>query len=65
MRRWPFADYRRLMKLAAEGRSLDEVARIMGRTPESVRRVSSRLGVSLTSQDRTISAEKKTKPDPQ
>jgi hypothetical protein len=53
------------MKLAAEGRSLDEVARIMGRTPESIRRVSIRLGVSLTSQDKTISAEKKTKPDPQ
>jgi hypothetical protein len=45
--RWSFAEERLLMKLAASGESLDGIARTIQRTPETVRRMAKRLGVSL------------------
>jgi hypothetical protein len=46
-RPWSFADDRRVIELAKASKSLEEAARIMKRTPERIRRVSIRLGVSF------------------
>jgi hypothetical protein len=46
---WSFADDRRVIELAKASKSLEEAARIMQRTPERIRRVSMRLGVSFKS----------------
>jgi len=46
-RSWSFADDRRVIELAKASKSLEEVARIMKRTPERIRKVSIRLGVSF------------------
>lgn len=44
---WSFANDRRVIELAKASKSLEEAARIMKRTPERVRKVSVRLGVSF------------------
>jgi DNA-directed RNA polymerase sigma subunit (sigma70/sigma32) len=44
---WSFADDRRVIELAKEKKSLEEVAQIMNRTPERIRKVAMRLGVSF------------------
>ena len=44
---WSFADNRRVIELAKEKKPLEEVAQIMNRTPERIRNVSLRLGVSF------------------
>src|SRR6266540_2724659 len=44
---WSFADDRRVIELAKASKSLKEAARIMKRTPERIRKVSMRLGVSF------------------
>ncbi len=44
---WSFADDRRVIELARASKSLEEAARIMKRTPERIRKVSMRLGVSF------------------
>ena len=46
-RSWSFADDRRVIELAKTSKSLEEAARIMKRTPERIRKVSMRLGVSF------------------
>jgi uncharacterized heparinase superfamily protein len=46
-RSWSFADDRRVIELAKASKSLEEVARNMKRTPERIRIVSIRLGISL------------------
>jgi hypothetical protein len=46
-RSWSFADDRRVIELAKASKSLEEAARIMKRTPERIRKVSMRLGVSF------------------
>jgi hypothetical protein len=46
-RSWSFADDRRVIELAKASKSLEEVARIMKRTPERIRKVSIRLSVSF------------------
>jgi hypothetical protein len=46
-RSWSFAHDRRVIELAKASKSLEEVARIMKRTPERIRKVSMRLGVSF------------------
>ncbi|MEH2626429.1 MULTISPECIES: hypothetical protein [Bradyrhizobium] len=47
---WSFADDRRLIELAKASKSLVEAARIMKRTPERIRKVAMRLGVSFKSE---------------
>ncbi len=49
-RSWSFANDRRLMELAKSKVSLEEAARVMERTPERIRVVSMRLGVSFKSE---------------
>jgi hypothetical protein len=44
---WSFADDRRVIALAKASKSLEEAARIMKRTPERIRKVAIRLGVSF------------------
>jgi hypothetical protein len=46
---WSFAHDRRVIELAKTKKSLEEAARIMDRTPERIRKVSIRLGVSFKS----------------
>ena len=44
---WSFADDRRIIELAKASKSLEEAAHIMNRTPERIRKVAVRLGVSF------------------
>ena len=44
---WSYADDRRVIELAKAKVSLEEAAGIMKRTPERIRKVSMRLGVSF------------------
>lgn len=46
---WSFADDRQVIELAKASKSLEEAARIMKRTPERIRVVAMRLGVSFKS----------------
>jgi hypothetical protein len=52
---WSFADDRRVVELAKAKKSLEEAARIMDRTPERIRKVSVRLGVSFKSRAKKTS----------
>ena len=45
--RWSFAEDRRLLELAANARSSEEIANLMSRPPETIRKVAIRLGISL------------------
>ncbi len=54
-RSWSFAHGRRVIELAKASKSLEDAARIMQRTPERIRKVSVRLGVSF----KTVSKKKK------
>jgi hypothetical protein len=45
--RWSFKEDRRLLKLAATSKSIEEIANLMTRKPETIRKVAIRLGVSL------------------
>jgi hypothetical protein len=47
-----FADDRRLIELAASLKSLDAIAKKLGRKPEVVAKAAKRLGVSLKSTSR-------------
>jgi hypothetical protein len=49
-RSWSYADDRRVIELANASKSLEEAARIMKRTPERIRKVAMRLGVSFKSE---------------
>ncbi len=44
---WSFKEDRRLMELAKSSVTVEEAAKRLGRKPESVRRMSLRLGLSL------------------
>ena len=44
---WSFSDDRRVIELAKASKSLEEVARIIKRKPERIRKVAMRLGVSF------------------
>lgn len=58
---WSFANDRRLIELAKAGKSLEDAARIMGRTPKRIRIVSIRLGVSFKSKGEATSSGSKAK----
>ena len=44
---WSFAEQRRLIELARASKSLDEVAKLTGRKPGSIKKVALRLGISF------------------
>ena len=52
-RSWSYAYDRRVIELAKASKSLEEAARIMKRTPERIREVSKRLGVSFKATGKT------------
>jgi hypothetical protein len=48
-RPWSFKEDRRLMELAKSSVSLEEAAKQLGRSPEAIKRMALRLGLSLKS----------------
>ena len=52
-RSWSFADDRRVIELAKASKSLEQTARIMKRTPERIRKVAMRLGISFKSEGKS------------
>jgi hypothetical protein len=47
--RWSFKDDRRLMELARSSKSLEQVVKIVGRSPEAIKKAAMRLGISFKS----------------
>ena len=50
---WSYANDRRVIELAKASKSSEEAARMMNRTPERIRKVAMRLGVSFKSERKT------------
>ena len=48
--RWSLEEDRRLMELARASTSLEQVVKIIGRSPKSIKKASLRLGISFKSQ---------------
>jgi hypothetical protein len=46
---WSFKEDRRLMELAKSSVSLQEAAKLLGRSPDAIKRMALRLGLSLKS----------------
>ncbi|WP_128938187.1 hypothetical protein [Bradyrhizobium zhanjiangense] len=44
---WSFKEDRRLMELAKSSASLEEAAKVLGRSPDAIKRMALRLGLSL------------------
>ena len=44
---WSFKEDRRLMELAKSSVSLEEAAKQLGRSPEAIKRMATRLGLSI------------------
>jgi len=49
IRRWSFKDDRQLMELARASKTLEQVVKITGRSPEAIKKASLRLGISFKS----------------
>src|SRR5258708_14636604 len=45
--RWSYAEDRRVLELAKQSRSLEEIANLINRSPEAIHTVAIRLGISL------------------
>src|SRR5271169_1172460 len=45
--RWSFKEERRLMELARSSKSLEEIVRATGRSPDSIKKIARRIGVSI------------------
>jgi hypothetical protein len=50
--RWSFREDRRLMELARSSKSLEEVAKVTGRSAERIRKMAMRLGLSIKPRSR-------------
>jgi hypothetical protein len=48
-RPWSFKEDRRLMELAKSSTSLEEAAKLLGRSPDAIKRMALRLGLALKS----------------
>ena len=46
---WSFKKDRRLLELAKSGKTLEQIAKVMSRPPERIRKIAMRLGVSIKS----------------
>lgn len=46
---WSFKEDRRLMELARASKSLEAAAKELGRSPEAIKRMATRLGLSMKS----------------
>jgi hypothetical protein len=49
---WSFKQERRVLELAAQSKSPEEIANLMSRSPEAIRKVAIRLGISLSKNKR-------------
>jgi hypothetical protein len=47
LKRWSFAEQRRLIEIAASSKSFDDIFNRVGRKPDSVRKMAIRLGIIL------------------
>jgi hypothetical protein len=47
IKRWSYADQRRLLKIAATSKSFEEMVKRAGRKPDSVRKMAVKLGIGL------------------
>jgi hypothetical protein len=47
--RWSFKEDRKLMELARASKSLEDVVRATGRSPDRIKKMAMRLGLSITS----------------
>ncbi|MHC2334462.1 hypothetical protein [Bradyrhizobium sp. USDA 4454] len=45
--RWSFKEDRRLIELARSSKSLEEVVKVTGRSPERIKKMAMRLGLSI------------------
>lgn len=50
---WSFKDDRRVIELAMSSKTLEQIAKAMDRSPDRIRKVAMRLGVSIKSQTTT------------
>jgi hypothetical protein len=51
IKRWSFADQRRLLEIAATSKSFEEMVKRAGRKPHSVRKMAVKLGIGLKAKD--------------
>jgi len=49
---WSFKDDRRVIELARSSKTLEQIAKVMDRSPDRIRKVAMRLGVSVKSTQR-------------
>jgi hypothetical protein len=50
-RRWSFKEEQRLMELARSSQSLEEIVKATGRSPDSIKKIARRIGVSIKEKD--------------
>ena len=50
--RWSYAEDRRVLELAAHSKSLEQIANLMNRTPEAIRKVALRCGISFKAREK-------------
>ena len=50
---WSYKEVRRLSELAGSGKTIEQIAKAMDRTPDGIRNGSIRLGVSIESKAAT------------
>ena len=51
---WSFKEERRVLELAAQSKSPEEIANLISRSPEAIRRVAIRLGATLKKDKATV-----------
>jgi hypothetical protein len=49
---WSYAQDRRVLELAAQSESLEQIANLMDRTPKAIRKVAVRLGISFKAREK-------------
>ena len=49
MARWSYKEDRRFMELAQSAKTLEELAKATGRSPDSIKKTAMRLGLSIKS----------------
>ena len=50
--RLSYAEDRRVLELAAQSKSLEQIANLMNRTPKAIRKVAVRLGISFKAREK-------------
>ncbi|WP_433994234.1 hypothetical protein [Bradyrhizobium ottawaense] len=50
LKRWSFAEQRRLMEVSKSSKSFEEIVKRTGRKPDSVRKMALKLGITIDAQ---------------